>query len=136
MKIFAILIMLMCVAGIVRAEESNFVFEIDVSTREMQSSYGPTNDYTGPIKARKSDERCRVFVTSAQFAAGYSALPVAVVDAALDMWKDDSASFKDWPVETKALAKATLDAINILRSDAGLAEYSDDQWKAKLKSEM
>jgi hypothetical protein len=56
--------------------------------------------------------------------------------AAADAAKTEEANITDWSGATKAFALVVLDEINLLRSNAGLAERTLAQLKAAIKAKL
>ena len=137
MRILSIVLVLLILNSAQAA--TNYVFEALMSNDVLTSSF-ETQDATLPAgfvipKQKRTPEiqGYRMYVTKAQFDAGWTLLPQIVKDAGKDTAKDNLADLDADKNMDKSMMKAVLDLINDLELNAGLPKTSYGQLKQKVK---
>jgi len=123
----------------VSASATDYVFEANTN-HVLRSDYRTTITNL-PLyvvifsKGLESEARYRVYVTEAQYNAGWDAYPQASKNAAATAGKDYWSDFDNWEGRLRATIEALYDEINVIRADPklGLPAITKAQQKQKIK---
>jgi len=125
------------ISMLVLAEQ--YIFEADLSTDQLMSSYISKEDNTSVVQRIPADGdlperiRYRVFVTKEEYEAGWETLDAKKKQAAKDAAIAELTKLANMDKLLAAVSKVFLEEINKLRLKAGLTPYTEEDINAKIK---
>jgi hypothetical protein len=115
-----------------RADEYYYFCVRPDDTNDLVASYCST---TQVAVLSSGGHRMSIEVTKAQYDAGFEALPIAVIEAAVTAGKAQTADTAKWTDRERRFAEVLLKEINILRDAAGLPDRTMAQLEAAMRNE-